>query len=64
MAGKLTNLERLEAARVAVARYYTDAEKRIINRMTEQEVRFLMRMRKKYGATRKGRAEIRPGFPV
>ena len=64
MAKKLTNLERLEIAGVAVSRQYAMAEKTIINRMTEQEVRFLIRMRKKYGPTRKGRGEIRPNFPV
>ena len=64
MAKKLTNLERLEIAKVAVSRQYTTAEKTIINHMSEQEVRFLIRMRQKYGPTRKGRVEAAPNFPV
>jgi len=61
---KLTNLERLEAARVAISRNYTRTEKTIINRMTEQEVAFLIRMREKYGAAREGEEDVRPNFPV
>ena len=61
---KLTNLQRLRAAGVADAKSYSQAEQAIINRMTDQEVRFLIRMRKKYGSRLKRGSYRRAAFPV
>jgi hypothetical protein len=61
-AKKTTHFERLRDAGLLEEKHFTGREKKIVNRMSRQEVNTLIRMRRKRGAVRKGREKIRPNI--
>jgi hypothetical protein len=61
-AKKQTHFERLRDAGLLEEKHFTEREKKVVNRMSRQEVNMLIRMRRKRGPAPKGREKIRPNF--
>jgi len=60
-------LERLKKAGVyadEITPEITDQEKAVLQRLTDDEVETLIRMRRRFGPTAKGREKMRPNFPL
>jgi hypothetical protein len=61
---KRTQLERLLEAGLLVDWRITEAEKKVINELSEQEVEMLIRLRKKWGTARRQRGRRMELIPV
>ncbi|HXE76387.1 MAG TPA: hypothetical protein VNN18_12245 [Candidatus Xenobia bacterium] len=61
---KLSKFDRLHAAGVLNRKYFTEKERKLVERLTETEVRVLIGLRRKLGPAPKGRGQIRPLFPI
>ena len=64
MAATKSKLERLEEAGILERRHFSDAEKKLVDTITDEEIGVLIRLRKKMGAAPEGKEKIRPNIVV
>jgi hypothetical protein len=64
MAVGKTSFERLEDAGIIVGHQFSESDKQIIEKITDEEVEVLIKLRKKMGDVPEGKAHLRPNMAV
>ena len=59
-----SNLDRLHKAGVIVADHFSESDKKVIEKITDEEVEVLIKLRKKLGETPAGKEHMRPNIAV
>jgi len=58
------SFERLEAAGVIVGTQFSASDKQILEKITDEEVEVLIKLKKKMGDVPEGKGHMRPNIPV
>ena len=58
------SFERLEAAGVIVVSQFSASDKQILEKITDEEVEVLIKLKKKMGNVPEGKGHMRPNIPV
>jgi hypothetical protein len=58
------SFERLEAAGVIVGSQFSASDKQILEKITDEEVEVLIKLKKKMGNVPEGKGHMRPNIPV
>ncbi len=64
MAGSKSNFERLQDAGIIVGQQFSASDKQIVDKITDEEVDVLIKLKKKMGAVPEGKGHMRPNMPV
>ena len=64
MAGSKSNFERLQDAGIIVGQQFSASDKQIVDKITDEEVGVLIKLKKKMGAVPEGKGHMRPNMPV
>ena len=64
MAASKTNFERLQDAGIIEGQKFSESDKQVIDKITDEEIEVLIKLRKKMGAVPEGKGHMRPNMPV
>jgi hypothetical protein len=64
MSDAKSKLQRLEEAGILEQKSFTSEEQGLVDKITDEEIDVLIRLRQKMGATTEGKNHIRPNFIV
>jgi hypothetical protein len=64
MKNSQSNFDRLHEAGIIVAEHFSESDKKVIEKITDEEVDVLIKLRKKMGEVPKGKDHMRPNFGV
>jgi hypothetical protein len=64
MAASKTSFERLQDAGIIVGQQFSASDKQIIEKITDEEVDVLIKLKKKMGEVPEGKGHMRPNMPV
>jgi len=64
MTNNKSKIDRLHEAGVIAAEKFSDEDKKIIDKITDEEVDVLIKLRKRLGAVPAGKEHMRPMVPV
>lgn len=64
MAAGKTTFERLEEAGIIVGQQFSASDKKVLEKITDEEVDVLIKLRKKMGPVPQGKDHMRPNLPV
>jgi hypothetical protein len=64
MTGSKTSFERLHDAGIIVGQQFSESDKEVIGKITDEEVDVLIKLRKKMGEVPEGKAHMRPNVAV
>jgi hypothetical protein len=64
MSGSKTNFERLHDAGIIAGQQFSESDKQILAKITDEEVEVLIKLRKKMGEVPEGKGHMRPNVAV
>lgn len=59
-----SKIQRLHDAGIIAAHQFSESDKQIIDKLTDEEIDTLIKLRKKMGAVPEGKEHLRPNIPV
>lgn len=59
-----SKIDRLHQAGIIVAEHFSESDKDVIDKITDEEIDVLIKLRKRMGEVPKGKEHMRPNVPV